>query len=406
MNPPLPPDIRVETGRHGVRYVLPPRETGPLKFMAVFIIGFGCLFGGFALFWMLAALGMTQKDGFQIGGVLFALFGVPFLAAGVGISGVGCFALRGRCDIEVTPNELLARERGGPFWWMRRIPIKEIRRFSLAADAVRINDQPVKSGPMSDVGFLGAEVGATKPRLVLLGYPRAWTEALAARLTADLAAQTGSAPLAITVTQVDPATGKSILGGDRFDPPAGTGIRIMEQAGGIVVMVPPSGFKGTARFLLIFSALWLLISLVVGGGFFAAALQGKGDKPPWFVFVFIGGFILFGLVMLANAVNLARRKASLRASHAEFIIVQQSPFGERTFKCAGGDLAAIRVGDSGMAINDVPVQELQVHTKRTAKHGFFTNLTNDELLWLATHLRHATGVGEKPGESPEPPKLA
>ena len=46
MQSPLPPEIRVETTRHGVRYLLPPRETGPLKFIAVFFIGIGCLFCG------------------------------------------------------------------------------------------------------------------------------------------------------------------------------------------------------------------------------------------------------------------------------------------------------------------------------------------------------------------------
>ncbi|MEQ2007778.1 MAG: hypothetical protein ABMA26_13360 [Limisphaerales bacterium] len=406
MSPPLPPQIRVESSRHGPRYILPPRETGPLKFMAVFMIGFGCLFGGFALVWSLTALGMTQKDGFQIGGVLFALFGVPFVAAGLGIIGLGVFGLCGRCEIEVTSGELIARERGGPFWWTRRIPLKDIQRFTLAADALRINDQPVKSGPMSDVGALSAEVGAAKPRLVLLGYPRTWTEALAARLTADLAAQTGAAPLQTTVTQTDPATGRVLVSGDRLDPPAGTAIRVMEQAGGIVVLVPPSGFKGVSRFLLGFSVCWLLISTILSSGLVAAAIQGKEDKPPWFVFVIAFGFVLIGLGMLASALNMARRKASIRASGEELILLQQSLFGSKTFKRSASELAAIRVGDSGMAINDVPVQELQVHTGDNTKHGFLSNLTNDELHWLATHLRHATGVGEAPGESPEPPKLA
>lgn len=405
MSPPLPPEIRIESGARTTRYLLPPRETGPLKVMAVFMIGFGCLFGGFALFWILGALGMTQKAGFQIGGVLFALFGLPFLAVGLGIIGMGVFALCGRCEIEVQSGELIARERGGPFWWTRRIPIKDIQRFTLSSDAVRINDQPVKTGPMSDMGALSAEVGAAKPRLVLLGYPRVWTEALAARLTADVALQTGAAPLPTTVAQINPATGRSTVSGDRFDPPVGTRIRIMEQAGGIVALVPPTGFKGVPRFMLGFSVVWLLITSVVGGGFVAAAFQGKGDKPPWFVFVFVGGFVLIGLGMLANAINMARRKASLRASRDEIIVLQQSPFGTKTFKRSGSELASIYVGDSGMAINEVPVQELQVHTSDAEKHGFFNNLTNDELLWLATHLRHATGIGEAPGDTPEPPKL-
>lgn len=405
MTPPLPPEIRVETSRQGVRYLLPPRETGPLKIVAVFFIGFGCLFGGFALFWILGVLGVVMKGTPGPANVAFALFGLPFLAAGLGIIGLGVFALCGRCEIEVISGELIARERGGPFWWTRRIPIKEIQRFTLAADAARINGQPVKSGPMSDVGALSAEVGAAKPRLVVLGYPRVWTEALAARLTADLAAQTGAAPLPTTITQLNPATGGNVLSGDRFDPPAGTSIRISEQAGGIVVLVPATGFKGVSRFMLGFSVFWLMGSALFVG-LFLTTPNGWQTREKLISVAVLGGFTVVGVGMLAAAINLARRKASLRASHDEFIVLQQSPFGTKTFKRNGSELASIRVGDSGMAINDVPVQELQVHTGDNTKHGFFSNLTNDELRWLATHLRHATGVGEAPGESPEPPKLA
>jgi len=422
MNPPLPPEIRVETSRQGVRYLLPARETGPLKFVAVFFIGFGCLFGGFALFWILGVLGVVMKGTPGPANVLFALFGVPFLLAGLSIIGLGVFALCGRCEIEVRSGELLARERGGPFWWTRRIPIKDIRRFTLAADAARINGQPVKSGPMSDVGALSAEVGSNKPRLILLGYPRAWTEALAARLTADLAAQTGAAPLT-TTTEQEPAyyrpkvkllpgevggqLTRVVVHGDRHDPPAGTSIRVTEQAGGIVAVVPPQGARGT-RGLLAFAIIWLVFISIVGTVIAIAPESTKRRRNQSKVIpaVVIGAFGLIGVGMLTAAVNQMRRKASLRASRNELIIVQQSLFGTKTFKRNAGELATIGVGDSNIVINNVPVPELQVHATDGETHGFFSNVTNDELLWLATHLRHATGVGEALGESPEPPKLA
>ena len=248
---------------------------------------------------------------------------------------------------------------------------------------------------------LAVDLGEGKSRFVLLGYPRDWVGAMATRLTTDLAAQTGQAPLAIhdgseekvfyrpqmnlEPGEVPGPPERLVVHGDRFDPPARTAIRIMEQAGGLVAVVPPSGFSGVSRFLLIFSLFWLLISTIVGGGFILIGL---------------------GLGMLVTSVNLARRKASIRASRAEFIVLQQSLFGTKAFNLSGSDLGTIRVGDSGMTMNDVPVQEIQVHTKAGVKHGFFSNLSNDELHWLATHLRHASGVGEAPGTSSEPPNLA
>jgi hypothetical protein len=407
MSPTLPPEIRVESSRHGTRYLLPPRETGPLKVVAVFFIGFGCLFGGFALFWILGVLGVSQKDGFQIGGVLFALFGVPFLGVGLGIIGLGVFALCGRCEIEVRSGELVARERGGPFWWTRRIPLKDITRLNLSTDRLRINGQPVKTGPMSDAAALTAELATGKPKLVLVGYPRAWVEALAARLGSDITAQTGAAPLPTTVTQLEPQTGRSILRGDLFDAPAGTNLTISQQAGGIVAVLPPQGARGT-RGLLAFAIIWLVFIGIVGTVMVVAPESGKRRRNQGKVIpaVVISVFGLIGVGMLTVAVNQMRRKASLRASRDELIIVQQSIFGTSTFKRGHDELASIRVGDSNVSVNNVPVQELQVHTQDGKAHGFFSHLTNDELLWLATHLRHATGVGEAPGESSEPPKLA
>lgn len=419
MSPPLPPDIRVEATREGSRYLLPARETGPLKFVAVFVIGFGCLFGGFALFWILGVLGLAIKTTPGPFSVMFALFGLPFLAAGVGIVAFGVFALCGRCEIELRRGELVARERGGPFWWTRRIPTKDIRRFTLGSDAVRINGQSVMSGPMSDVGMLAAEVGTAKPRLIVMGYPRVWTEALAARLAADLAAQTGAAPLPTVINAEESAYYRPIkllpgevagpgtrvvVHGDRFDPPVGTTLRIMEQAGGIVVVVPPQGVRAS----LAAAVLWLVFTGIIGWVITVAPETQKrhGIDTKGIPAEFIGVLGLIGLVKLAVAVNRMRRKASLRASRAELIIVQQSIFGTKTFKRGIGELVTIGVGSSGLLINDVPVQELQVHDTDGERHGFFSNLTEGERLWLATHLRQATGVGEVPGESAEPPKLA
>ena len=49
-------------------------------------------------------------------------------------------------------------------------------------------------------------------------------------------------------------------------------------------------------------------------------------------------FSLVGIGMLTAAVNQMRRKASLRASRDELIIVQQSLLGTKTFKRNSGEL--------------------------------------------------------------------
>ncbi|MEY4198935.1 MAG: hypothetical protein RLZZ265_675 [Verrucomicrobiota bacterium] len=395
MNPPLPPEIRVETSRQGVCYRLPPRETGPLKLVALFVILFGTFFAGFAPLWILGVLGVLLKGTPGPANVIFALFGLPFLVVGVGIIGLGVFAWCGRAEVEVRDGELLARERGGPFRWTRRIPLKDIRRFVFSARAMQPNGQPVNSGPMSEVGALTADVGDARPRQVVLGYPRAWVEALAAQLNMDIAARTGTAPGPVTLTQSNPEIDRNLVRGDRLDPPAKTNIAIQNQAGGIVVVVPPQGARAT-RGLLVFAIIWLTFISIIGTVFVVAPETAKRRRvqSKTVPALIIGAFGLVGIGLLAGAVNQMRRKASLRASRDELIIVEQSLFGTKTFKRPAGVLAAIHIGDSGIRINNVPVQELKVQTSDGKKHGFFTHLTNEELHWLATHLRHATGVGE------------
>jgi hypothetical protein len=154
MNPPLPPEIRVETSRQGICYRLPPRETGPLRLVALFLILFGTFFAGFAAVWILGVLGLLLKGTPGPANFFFALFGLPFLFVGIGIVGLGVFAWCGRGEVEVRNGELLARERGGPFRWTRRIPLKTIRGLTVSAQAMQANGQSVKSGPMSEVGAL------------------------------------------------------------------------------------------------------------------------------------------------------------------------------------------------------------------------------------------------------------
>ncbi len=406
MTTPLPPEIRAEPTRHGTRYVLPRRQTGQMKAVGCFAIGFGCLFGGFAVFWTIGAAVMTQKNGFNVGGLFFALFGIPFILVGLSIIGFGVMSMIGHCEMESEGGELRVRERGGPFHWTRRFKQGAIRRFMLASGAARINDQPVTSGPLSDVGTLMAEMDDGKPRLVVLGYPRALIEALANELSAKVASQTGS-PLGVTkIFQPGESTTESLLNEERHDPPPATNIRITPQGDAILAVLPPSGFKGQARSLLVFAIIWLAISSVILAVFAGVALSDnvKGDKPPWFVFVFLAGFEAIGVGMLLGAINLARRKASLRGSPADLMIVRQSPFGSKTFKLARTELNFIRVGPSGMAVNDVPVMELQVVGADGKKHGFFAGRTNEELAWLATELRRTMNVAADEGESVEPPK--
>ena len=60
-----------------------------------------------------------------------------------------------------------------------------------------------------------------------------------------------------------------------------------------------------------------------------------------------------------------------------------------------GELSAIRIGPSGMSVNDVPVMELQIHPKDGKKVGLLSQLDDEEIDWIAAHLRKALNVGKR-----------
>jgi len=62
-------------------------------------------------------------------------------------------------------------------------------------------------------------------------------------------------------------------------------------------------------------------------------------------------------------------------------------------------VTAIRAGPSGMAMNDVPVLELQVHPNTGAKVGLLAGHDVDELRWLATVLRRNLDPEKLPAEA-------
>jgi hypothetical protein len=80
-------------------------------------------------------------------------------------------------------------------------------------------------------------------------------------------------------------------------------------------------------------------------------------------------------------------------------VEHKSMLGKRWIQYQLDQLDAIQVGASGIEINDVPVNELQLFPRQGKKLGLLSQRDDDELHWLAAQLRAAAGVVQPNSES-------
>ncbi|MFA5190498.1 MAG: hypothetical protein WC740_07230 [Verrucomicrobiia bacterium] len=392
MNAPLPAAITVREVLHGggVRYALPRRPLGPLRFFGLLPLGVGAFFSLFAVGWMIAA---AHGGGFF--GWLFAIWGLPFFLAGFPPMAMGLAVLIGRCEIELRDGVLRMTEWAGPFHWSRRQPVNAIKRFN-----IRAADSANAPGFLGDLAALDADCGKPKPLLLALGYPREWLQALGDDLahrcnlaTADRILTPGKLAVETVTEPLHPS--QPIAQRDDLNQPADSDILLEANADSVVVKVPPPGVWRGSKGLLIFSLFWCGF-MVVFTGFPFFTGEGLGDATSWPLWLFTGSFWLIGIAMLAGAVNMGRRRAVLTVRADGLSIEQSSLFGAKRAEWGGNQIAAVVVGPSGMTVNDVPILELQIHPRAGQKTGFLAGRNDPELQWLAAVLRQALGVSSAP----------
>jgi hypothetical protein len=238
-------------------------------------------------------------------------------------------------------------------------------------------------------------------RVIVAGYPREWLTELAADLSTRVGASL-SATTAPAVIVQDPRENPPELAD--APRPAETTVKINSRPGGILIEIPPAGFRGFSRSLLTFAIVWCAIVALMGG----MALFGK-NRGSGFV-----GFIPFGLIgvgLIAFAQNLARRRTTFLVEGGRLKATQSGPFGTREREWQRNEIAAIRADASGMEVNERPVIDLQVHPIIGKKVGYLASRDENELRWIATELRRALNVPATteprtvPGDSFSKPKL-
>lgn len=381
----LPGGVRVEREMRSTRFVLPPRELKGIRGLGVGVLVFGLFITGFMVLWMWGPLhsGLHSKGGVRWFELIFGLMGLPGLAVGLGLllAGLGIVTNCLRSEIVVDRDCLRASERLGPLGWTRRRRRRDISRLA-------VSDGSITGGnsrrPDAVLANLCAEGVGMKPMLLAVGYSPETVRAVAAQLSQALGVETQTPP------EGGEEQGEVEAEADLpVSSPAGTDIRLAAVPGGVSIAVPPAGLWRGSYGLFAFSLVWNAGMAVFIAVFATATAR---DPAPAGVFLILLGFAAVGIGMLLAAVNVGRRRVMIGVVGGTLLIRRITPFGTKDRRFGAGDVAAVRLGPSGIEVNDRRLSELQIHPKQGRKVGVLSGRSDEEIAWLACELRKALGV--------------
>ncbi len=385
--------IRTEMLANGTRFILPTRQGRVMR------IGGGCMmassvfFIGFAVFWIIVSLGFgsgagNRPAGFTIFTYVFAAAGLLPLLTGLGIfiAGLGMLAGWSRCEVEITSDQLRVVERVGPLRKTFKRKASDIHKLAIELSRRSRGREPVGPASFGPQYAIIASGEAGRPLLIGAAYPldllRELTGSLREELDLDEDAVTLDVP-SIMRQRAGVATGD-----DTEQPvrrPAGANISIEHNGDELNIFVPPTGLRKGSKGLFVFSLLWLGF-ITVFSIVWIPAWWSRGGTDR-LVALFVLPFWAIGIAMLLGAINMGRRRAYIDVVAGTLLISRKGIFGIKQREFDLNDIADIQAGPSGMEVNDVPVLELQIHSKSSGKYGLLSQRDDDELRWLAYELR-------------------
>jgi hypothetical protein len=367
-----------------LRFDLPVRPLGPLRWIGLVLIAFGIAFmwgPGHDLVGSLQGL----RDGFKVGDLLFTIFEALFVCAGLVPVGIGVFVIAGRTRIAWSPEGLRSTEILGPLRWTRRMPREPVRRLAVSG-ATSAATATTPRREFDGFAILAAEFADGSKKLLAIGYPKALLLQIAEQLRSYVgggAGSMGGAPV-----EVVEETGDESERDEFLEQPADSNIRIEEHGTDLRLVVPPAGVVKGSSGLFGFAIIWSVIIGLVSAAFVYGQWSGRDDMP-WYVWLILLGFWAVGGAFFVAALNMGRRTASITVARGQLVVETRSLFRGKRNEWAAGELVAVRVGGSGMEMNDEPVLELQIYSANGKKEGMLAGRDDEELRWMASRLRRA-----------------
>ena len=403
--------VRSRRTDRGQEFAFPRRNLGKARGVGVGLAAMGALVTGFMVFWMAFPIrqALSAEGGMRWGLLAFGLLGTPGLAAGLGMMGVGLAVWLNllRAEVVVTADRLLAVERAGLLRWTRKRKLRDMQRLVLVDPVGKVHAGAESAAPeaLRMLSAIRVEGEGMKPLILAPGYPRTLLEPVANQL-AELARVTiprrlvdGLEPGRVEVLEeTGPPPEADAAASEEADrairQPAGSKVTLQERVDGITLAVPPVGLWKGSRGMFLMALFWNGLVWTMLAMMITSSLSGDGEplSEMWPAFLFLSLFVAVGLGLLAGSISAGRRQAALATRHGELLIKTSGPFRSREYRWAAADLAGIRVGPSGVTVNDVPVMELQIHPAHGNKVGLLSQLDREHLDWIAAVLRRSLNV--------------
>ncbi len=419
----------VEVVRVGERMVLrfPARELGHLSqwgWAPLAVGSFGILF---MTFWMAQPTiwgirMILQGQWMGLVSIAFGMCGLVgmFFAIKTFAFGLAVIQNRTRSEIELNSKALISRERFGWFSLKSRWKINSIERFELtrqasmrdAADAEKVNQWLESRLPAHwyALRVISSESAKTFS-VIAIAYPRDLVIDAARNISEELERVSDQRPIdgayfskddslflgesnvdqkISTKTLFDPSSLEEQV--DTPERPSKTSVTIHRSLDGpLVFQIPATGLTGTARWLFGFSCFWNLFMIVFTGIWISAnAQQPMAVLELTGLIAFLLVFWIVGISMLVYAICLSRRSTMIGIEQPLCFYETKGLFKTQWREFETEHIQDVRVGPSGMTINEVPVNELQIVVNKPAAStfGLLSNLTDEELRWIAYELRN------------------
>lgn len=390
----LDSDITVRRMSDGTRYVFPKRDLGKVRGLGVFLLLFGAFVTAFMCFWMYGPISefFSTQNGMRWFMLVFGLLGTPGLLAGLGLllAGISILMNMTHAEILITRDKLYSYEYMGVFYLRFKRSLSDIGEIVVSNEAIKATSNGKVSYPLGeDSSFMRLQGENMKSLFVLLGYPKELIRNFADFLSTEVVA--GKPGL---FSEKESIVVREETADEEFDDvverPAGAISIYSEIEQGCTFTVPPVGLWKGSRGLFFFSLLWDGFMVF----FTVVMLRQESGKIPAPVFAFIGFFWLIGAGLMLGAINMGRRRSLIAVVGNVLGIRRTGIFGTKETKIVIEDISDIRVGPSGMEVNDVPIMELQVFsgTLKRGKLGLLSQLDESEIEWIAYMLREKTGI--------------
>jgi len=163
---------------------------------------------------------------------------------------------------------------------------------------------------------------------------------------------------------------------------------IADEPEALAIDILPMGFTGAARGLLVIGILICLFLLALTTG----QMLGMGWRHGISIVIHISMWIT-GLGMIAGAISMAKRRASIALAGGRLLVIQSGLRKEERLEIGSDELADVVVA-TATEQEQRSMLELQLHLKNGIVKSFLAGRPEMELNWLATKLRERLPLPE------------